>query len=637
MKSLRRISSLLSVMMIIIVLGLITINIEMGDTNRVLSRLETANTALKSEIEKTNLPIRVLENIAGQEITTEDKRQTLQKAFDSNLMKSIGTTQTIDGLLLAMGENYDSLSSVTSIGRTVRQLYDKTWQFDVLNSQMQVLFTTLYESSEMKDQNSVDALEYNYNELVDQFQAYEEAYHEFALELRGNQLLFLNILIILLVLAVIMLLTLLIRLINNDLEVVKGTYRQIENHEFNVEDIWKSAPVFDEEKAIYEIVNRFFQNQNLISDFNSIVSNEYVIDEIIDKLLHHTSKIMGVDRVGIAFYDKSINAVVTEYGVATYDDIYLNVGYHSDLSTSSLRKVIEEKEGYINNDVMASFEANPDSTSMTLIIKEGIRSNMSVPLVINNEVFGVVFFSSMEAHHFTEENYELAKRLIYEITGALNRSYLMKVFMSRITDTFARLVDKKDIETGDHLNRMVRYSVAIAESLKEMNLDSHPIDNKLIIEIERNAAVHDIGKVGTPDFILKKPGKLTDKEFDIMRQHTNIGAEIFEQLNSELSQFSGRFFDTAEKIARYHHEKWDGSGYPEGLSGYDIPVVARIVALADVFDALTSKRVYKEAFSFERSLGIINDSSGSHFDPVVVKAFQNGLKKVRAIYEESHG
>ena len=208
--------------------------------------------------------------------------------------------------------------------------------------------------------------------------------------------------------------------------------------------------------------------------------------------------------------------------------------------------------------------------------------------------------------------------------------------MHRIILAFAKLVDTKDIETGDHLNRMVRYSVAIAESLKQMNLTTHPIDNKMLIEIERNAAVHDIGKVGIPDYILKKPGKLTGEEYEVMKNHTNIGADILSELNRELSTFNDKFFETAELIARYHHEKWDGTGYPNELEGMEIPLVARIVAVADVFDALTSKRVYKEAFSFEASLSIILESAGSHFDPKVIEAFQNNLAKIRKIYDHNN-
>jgi response regulator RpfG family c-di-GMP phosphodiesterase len=299
----------------------------------------------------------------------------------------------------------------------------------------------------------------------------------------------------------------------------------------------------------------------------------------------------------------------------------MQVGYRQQISSSSLKAILDTKSGFINNDIVSTYKLKPDSVSMNLIVKEGIRSNMNIPLIINDKVFGIVFFSSKKAHHFTHEHYEFASNLIFEISGALNRSYLMKFFITRMTGTFAQLVDQKDIETGDHILRMVRYSKRLAEILYEMNVDTHPMTMKTVLDIERNAAIHDIGKVGTPDNILKKPGKLTIEEFEIMKEHASIGGDIFKELNKELNQFDMEFFKTAEHIARYHHEKWDGSGYPEGLSGFDIPLAARIVAVADVFDALTSKRVYKDSFPMERSINIIKEGSGKHFDPTIVDAF----------------
>lgn len=201
--------------------------------------------------------------------------------------------------------------------------------------------------------------------------------------------------------------------------------------------------------------------------------------------------------------------------------------------------------------------------------------------------------------------------------------------------SFARLVDKKDNETGDHILRMVKYSRIIAEGVDKLNLKTHAVSKKTILAIERNASAHDIGKVAIMDNILKKPGKLTHEEFEIMKTHAAVGGDIFKELNDELSFFNNDFYKVAEEIARYHHEKWDGTGYPEGLKGASIPLVARIVALADVFDALSSKRVYKDAYSLEQSLEIINDSSGKHFDPVIVDAFNGEFDRIKSVYLES--
>lgn len=170
-----------------------------------------------------------------------------------------------------------------------------------------------------------------------------------------------------------------------------------------------------------------------------------------------------------------------------------------------------------------------------------------------------------------------------------------------------------------------------------MGLLNHPnpayqVDKKFVSEIERNASVHDIGKVGIPDAILKKPGKLTSEEFDVMKTHPEIGGEIFANLRESLRGFNENYYKIAEEITLYHHERWDGSGYPKGLRGDNIPLSARIVAIADVFDALTSERVYKKAFSFEDAVKLIEDSAGTHFDPVIVEVFLNELDGIKRIY-----
>ncbi|MPN24202.1 Cyclic di-GMP phosphodiesterase [bioreactor metagenome] len=148
------------------------------------------------------------------------------------------------------------------------------------------------------------------------------------------------------------------------------------------------------------------------------------------------------------------------------------------------------------------------------------------------------------------------------------------------------------------------------------------------------ASLHDIGKIGIPDNILLKPGKLTPEEFDIMKQHVLFGENILKDMDGKIQNMTGfSFMKTAIDIAGGHHEKWDGSGYPRKLSGHDIPLAGRIVALADVFDALTSARPYKKAFDFDLSVRMIIEQSGSHFDPDVVHAFTTGLDSIRRIYD----
>jgi putative two-component system response regulator len=186
----------------------------------------------------------------------------------------------------------------------------------------------------------------------------------------------------------------------------------------------------------------------------------------------------------------------------------------------------------------------------------------------------------------------------------------------------SRAAEYKDEDTGTHILRMSRYSEAVARKLG--------LDDKTVERILYATPMHDVGKIGIPDKILLKPGKLDPDEWEVMKQHTTIGARILEGSRAG-------FIKLAEVIALTHHERWDGSGYPRGLKGARIPLVGRITAIADVFDALTTRRPYKEPFSVEKSFAIIRESNGTHFDPDVVNAFFAIQDEILAIKEEHQG
>ena len=189
-----------------------------------------------------------------------------------------------------------------------------------------------------------------------------------------------------------------------------------------------------------------------------------------------------------------------------------------------------------------------------------------------------------------------------------------------IVFALANLADSRDPETGEHLERMREYCRIIADHLSRQGGYASLIDQSFIDHLYQASPLHDIGKVGIPDAILLKPGRLTDREFALMKNHSEIGAKALQGVACHAA--AGGFLDMAIDIARHHHERWDGSGYPDKLIGEAIPLSARIVAVADVFDALTSVRVYKSAFTAEVARSMIIDDSGKHFDPVVIEAFE---------------
>ena len=185
--------------------------------------------------------------------------------------------------------------------------------------------------------------------------------------------------------------------------------------------------------------------------------------------------------------------------------------------------------------------------------------------------------------------------------------------------TLASLAETRDNETGAHILRTQRYVKVLAEHLQDHPRFSATLTDENIDLLYKSAPLHDIGKVGIPDNILLKPGKLTVDEFEIMKTHPQLGAEALRVSEKELG--SNSFLHFAREISLSHHEKWDGSGYPYGLKGDAIPVSGRLMALADVYDALISKRIYKEAFSHEQARDILLEGRGRHFDPDVLDAF----------------
>ena len=194
--------------------------------------------------------------------------------------------------------------------------------------------------------------------------------------------------------------------------------------------------------------------------------------------------------------------------------------------------------------------------------------------------------------------------------------------------SLAKLAQSRDDDTGEHLTRVQNYCKILSEKLSEDSPYSKIITEEFIEDIVNASTLHDIGKVGISDLILLKNAKLTDDEFEIMKTHTIIGAQTLEEVNMKFGDNS--FIKMGKIIARSHHEHWDGKGYPDGLKGEHIPLPARIMAIADVYDALSTKRVYKDAYPQEKCVEIIKEGRGTQFDPYIVDAF---LKVADKFYE----
>lgn len=197
---------------------------------------------------------------------------------------------------------------------------------------------------------------------------------------------------------------------------------------------------------------------------------------------------------------------------------------------------------------------------------------------------------------------------------------------------FATLVENKDGSTGGHVKRTTAYVNLLAKELRNRGYYKDIITKDYISNLCLAAPMHDIGKIAVPDVVLQKPGRLTDEEFAIIKQHTVNGGKIVEETFGHLGD--EEYAKMAYQVARYHHEKWNGRGYPEGLKENDIPLCARIMAVADVFDAISEKRCYRDAMPMDKCFSIIKEGSGQDFDPVIVDLFIEIRDKVEAIHND---
>ncbi|MCJ8318850.1 MAG: two-component system response regulator [Colwellia sp.] len=250
--------------------------------------------------------------------------------------------------------------------------------------------------------------------------------------------------------------------------------------------------------------------------------------------------------------------------------------------------------------VTAKSEIKDEEKGFSLGAVDYITKPVSPPLVLARVKTHIALYD--QARHL--------EKLVQKRTAELNDTRV------EIIRRLGRAAEFKDNETGMHVIRMSWFSRFLAEQIGK---------SEQWCDLLYNAApMHDIGKIGIPDRVLLKPGKLDSEEWEIMKKHVEYGAEIIGDHHSPLLQL-------AKEVANFHHEKWDGNGYPNKISGLDIPISARIVAIADVFDALTSERPYKKAWTEERAIALLKEDAGTHFDPSLVPEFIKCLPKVREV------
>ena len=242
-------------------------------------------------------------------------------------------------------------------------------------------------------------------------------------------------------------------------------------------------------------------------------------------------------------------------------------------------------------------------------------------IIRNNVPYGTMYIL-----HDMTDTYNYTDRLKKDVAEQTKKVISIQ---HSVIASFAKKIEARDGVTGLHIKHTCEYVKIVAKALKEEGKYKDILTDEYLDYVIQAAPLHDIGKIAIPDYVLKKADRLTNEEFEIIKTHPAVGAKIIDETLAGLEDDA--YVKITRDVALYHHEKWDGNGYPKGLKGEDIPLCARIMAIADVYDALRSKRSYKEGFSKEKSKDIIWESSGTHFDPEIVETFMNHIEEIEQV------
>ncbi len=373
-------------------------------------------------------------------------------------------------------------------------------------------------------------------------------------------------------------------------------------------------------------INRDIYLDQLLDSIETYGKLSEVVYAIVPLIEDH----IPFDRIALAFLDTK-GYVTAEAAYTRYKELFLDPGKSEEISRTGLKALVKSRKPRIIPDLVKYAGGREISESTRLILKEGILSSLTVPLFSGERCIGFLFFSSRTAGIYKNKHLVRANRIGNKLKNRFYNDFLTQEIIAETSRSFVTLVNEKDNETSTHLERMARYAFFIARTLSDSYEELTP---QMIREIRWFAPLHDIGKVGVPDAILGKAGALEDQEVQIMRQHVELGEKILRSMNGNLgSLLNSTLLDTAVDIIRGHHEKFDGSGYPYGLKGDEIPLAGRIVAVADVFDALTSKRVYKAAYTIEESLRIMKEDMAGSFDLTIIQGLERSMDDIRVVYE----
>lgn len=406
-----------------------------------------------------------------------------------------------------------------------------------------------------------------------------------------------------------------------------------------------------ESKKLKEEKERHLAELEKINEIISMLNSGKSTEEIFSKLHVSLKKVIPFDGMILTLLNETNTFLNIENIIFSQSNFYtlLRKGDRFFISELSIKQLIDGEIDIINVEDLGLYLKNHRMHEIFHEInRNGINSILAVSLVLKNQIRGIIFFLSSYKSFFRNDHITFVRSIVGQIALSVQRAELLReienhsrnlekmvsqrteeVLKTQRATIFAlsSLADARDSETGDHLERIRNYSVQLMQ-LYRIDEDHPEITQRLLRDLYDSSVLHDIGKVGIPDSILLKKGFLTEEEFSIMKKHPVIGYDALRKASGDLG--SDFFLNMAMDIILFHHERWDGGGYPYGLKGEEIPLSARIVSIADVYDALTSKRPYKDAYTHEEAIDIMKSES-KKYDPELFNLFTKNAEKFNKI------
>jgi len=337
-----------------------------------------------------------------------------------------------------------------------------------------------------------------------------------------------------------------------------------------------------------------------------------------------------IARIALTLYDARTNILRAYEHSSGNDDPLSNYQANLD-AVPSLKQLLEQGRPRVINKPLTFEDGQHEHTRR--IARQGYAASYTLPMFNQGVFFGFIFFNSTEPDVFTDvvlQQLDLFGHLIaLMVIGEISNVRML----SAVVSTVSHITHQRDPETGSHLDRMSRYAHLIARGLA----DQYQLNDDYIEHVLLFSPLHDIGKVGIPDSVLLKPGALDTRERAVMNTHVLKGREMIDRMVANFGLNALQHVDVLRNIAEFHHEAIDGSGYPHGRKGNDIPLEARIVAVADVFDALTSRRPYKEAWSMDEAFAYLNGVAGEKLDRDCVQVLldnRDAVEQIQAQFAE---